>query len=185
MAKRRKRSQRILPVDFSFISDARLRRDVEDALEFSVYLIRAADNTSESRYQEEFYRATVLYVASVIEALCLFFIKIKKLSKHKTEYKYPQKIDVKNVKVSFGGELVVALKSRSARSLQEIPFAEAIDVLKQSGTISEVLAGDLDAVRTARNTQHLYGRTRRGMSRKEIQASFTALTNLLNRIRSG
>ena len=181
MASKHKGKERAVSVDFSFIADKRLRGDGEDALDFSAYLISSADEAKEPRYKEEFYRATVLYVASVIEALCLFLVETKKLSREKIEYKYPQRLNVEGVSVSVG-ELVAAVKIKTPRNLQDLPFAEAIGILRRNNIVPEPLAKDLDSVRIARNTQHLYGRTDGVMSRKEIQAAFDALSNLLGQI---
>ena len=125
--------------DFAFITDVRLRGDVEDALYFTAYLIDAGDKTRLNRYKEEFYRATVLYIASVIEALCLFFIDNKKLVGTKHEYKYERPLNFPPISLTEG-ELICAIKVKRNLALKDIPFFEAIKILEQNNLFPKQLA---------------------------------------------
>src|SRR3989344_3873049 len=144
MPNKRFNRARTIASEFAFISDKRLREDISDALFFAAYLLEAADKTKAKRYKEEFYRATVLYVAS--------------------------------------GYIVIGIREKKLLELREIPFVEANRALVSEAIISKKLGSKIDQIRIARNTQHLYGRARSRMSRKEISTAFEALSPLLETI---
>lgn len=177
-----RRTGNALESEFNFISKKRLRNDIVDAVLFTAYLLEAADKTSAKRYKEEFYRATVLYVASVVEALCLFLVDLKKISPEKIEYRHIQTINVPVVSTA-SGDLVIGIKDKVPFRLREIPFVEANRCLAYEKVISKKLSLAIGQVRQARNTQHLYGRTTARMSHKEIANAFEALSGLLETIR--
>ena len=182
MPNKRSNRARTIASEFAFISDKRLREDISDALFFAAYLLEAADKTKAKRYKEEFYRATVLYVASAIEALCLFLINLKQISREKTEYRHTREITIPGVSVA-SGDIVIGIREKKLLELREIPFVEANRALVSEAIISKKLGSKIDQIRIARNTQHLYGRARSRMSRKEISTAFEALSPLLETIR--
>lgn len=162
---------------FGFVLDKKLRADIEDVLNFSSYLVIAASRVSDRRYKEEFYRVIVLYVASIVEALCMYLIAHKKIPLEKLEYKSPQVVRIMGVQVE-GGELVVAKRCPAALNTREIPFVEAIRLLKGKRIISSSLQKSLNSLRSKRNSQHLYGRRDDGITRKDVGFAFDALAKL-------
>ena len=162
---------------FEFVVSKELKADITDALGFSAYLTIESLNAKEGTLKRELSRTNVLYVASVIEALCLFLLKEKKLSVDNVEYKQTRTISIPpEVSVSLG-ILVIALQVKE--TLQSIPFARAIQALKENKIITKLLFDDLDSVRKARNTQHLYARSSRDMSQKDVKNALITLRKLL------
>ena len=58
--------------ELDFISDATLRKRVEDSIEYIYVLFDDAKKTENKLFQEETYRVIVLYVVSIIEAILLY-----------------------------------------------------------------------------------------------------------------
>ena len=134
--KRKKRNRK--DDGFGFITDARLRGDIKIALGFSSYLIRLSAK-AQKNYKRELRRVVILYTASVVEALCLFLIKQNNLSKEKLEYKYARTIVMPGVSLPKGNTQVVALQEKIPLFLTDIPFFDAINILRKEKILTDVM----------------------------------------------
>jgi len=162
---------------FDFVPDKVLREGLEDAMLFVFYLIdtaSAAGKVKERQYKEELHRVTVLYIASVVEAMCLFYLEQNQVVREKVEYKNVTRICVEGVSVNEG-ELVAAIRRKTEPALKEVPFADSINFLYKCGKISGNLKRRLDSLRKKRNTQHLYGRGRNRPSPMDVFDVFESM----------
>jgi len=166
---------------FVFIADKTLRDDLEDALLFALYLIDTAQKATEKRYRGEFNRVIVLYIAAIVEALCIFLLEKSEVKKERIEYKDVVSIHNNRIIVD-NGELAVAIRSRKQLKLKDIPFAESISLLCGAGKINNRLKGRLNLLREKRNSQHLYNRERVRISRKDVSESIKTLAILQRHI---
>ncbi len=173
-----KRKRELKNDGLRFIADKTLRADIKIALGFASYLIRISAK-AKGYHKRELRRVVILYVASVVEALCLFLLRQKGLSKEKIEYKHAQAIKLPSgVIVPSGKNLVIALQEKTNPPLPEIPFVDAINTLKNEGVVLNVLADKLHTLRVKRNSQHLYGRTSSRVSTIDVNHAFLVLQSL-------
>ncbi|MBI2048170.1 MAG: hypothetical protein HYT27_03445 [Parcubacteria group bacterium] len=164
------------------ITDKRLREDIKIALAFSSYLVRSSAK-AKGYYKRELRRVVILYVASVVEALCLFLIKQSGLSKEKTEYKNARAITMPGLTVQDGKVLVAALQVKTSLSLVETPLSDAINILRRGNVVTLAFEKRLHKLREKRNSQHLYGRASKQMSKADVTRAFVILQGLFNIIR--
>ena len=142
-------------IDFSFIKEPVLRRNVEkissDVLKLELLLIDA------SKEVVDCLRKTIaLYTASIIEALV--FLKIRegvadeKITL-KNEWKYK---DVKVLyAISNASEIIGAERNREERAIDKLDFNTMIRIGKDKRIFASVLLKDLDRVRQLRNEIHI------------------------------
>jgi hypothetical protein len=162
---------------FIFIADKTLREDLEDALLFAMYLIDTAQKATEKRYHGEFNRVIVLYIAAVVEALCLFLLEKSGTKKERTEYK--DVVSIHNDRITIdNGELIMAIKSKKRLELRDIPFVESISLLYGAGKINVHLKNRLSSLREKRNSQHLYSREKDQIFQKDVSESIKTLVML-------
>ncbi|KKU49844.1 MAG: hypothetical protein UX71_C0005G0057 [Parcubacteria group bacterium GW2011_GWA1_47_10] len=166
---------------FSKIKNKRLRTDLYDALYFIAYLIEGIDRAKEKRYKEEFLRVIILYIASVVEALCLFLVESNSLILKKEECSHIRQISMPGVSVETG-QLVIAIQKDKDIKIRDLPFAEAIKVLSKNRKISDTLYEKLNTLRTTRNTQHLYSRKNSSVSNDDVKNAYSSLDLLLKQI---
>src|SRR3989338_8736303 len=184
MTRRRAKRRRSENDGLSFITDRILREDIKTALEFFVYLTGESAKTKSRRKRKELYRTAILYVASATEALCLFLLARSGVKREKVDCKYQSEITLPPDVVVPRGKLVVALQERTPIPLEEMPFAQVIGTLAHEKLIPKQLAASLDALREARNTQHLYARRSHTVSEKMVSRAFATFRDMLNVIAS-
>lgn len=165
-----------------FVTDRTLREDIKIVLGFSSYLVR--NSAKAKRYQKrELRRVVILYVASVAEALCLFLIRKGGLSKKKIEYKYARTITIPGIVVPDKKALIIALQEKVPLSLIDMPFFDAINLLREERIVTVAFARRLHALREKRNSQHLYGRASNHVSATDVRRAFSILQSLFKIIR--
>ncbi|MDP3874974.1 MAG: hypothetical protein Q8Q22_00425 [bacterium] len=161
-----------------FITDGTLRADIKIALGFSSYLVRNSAK-AKKHYRRELRRVVILYVASVVEALCLFLISRSSLSKEKMEYKNAHVIKIPDIVLLPKGKvLVVALQEKIPLSLTDTPFFDAINILRGGRIVTTAFAERLHTLREKRNSQHLYNRASKHISATDVNQAFSALQGL-------
>ena len=168
---------------FDFIQNKILRNDIEDALLFVAYLVDTSADIRENKYREEFQRVIILYIASVVEAVCLFLVEKHKLKTEKSDIKNIISVSIKDVKVD-NGDLIIAIRKKKDCNIKEIPFAETIILLSNANLINNNIKKNLDTLRLKRNSQHLYGRGKNRISKKDVEQSLKTLSSLLSNIKN-
>ncbi len=74
-----------------FIKDTALRKTLEDSIEYIYALFEQSKIAGQKKlYQEETHRVIILYVVSAIEAVLLYFYKVRGEKIEYTEYKFVQ-----------------------------------------------------------------------------------------------
>ena len=182
MAKSRKRHNEYR--DFAFISQKSLRSDIEDALGFAAWLI--TKKTKNKIHKRELYRVVVLYIASVVEALCSYLLDENNLKIEETKYKSPTTVKLPDdVSVPQGKILAVVWCNKKEICPPKISFKDSINKLMSSGILSEKFAKKLHVLRDKRNSQHLYKRSTKNVSTRDVNFSVKILSELLDIIRKG
>ena len=175
-----------LPVgdqSFGFLIDEELREDLEDALLFASSLIDLAEGATIDRHREEFNRVIILYLAAIVEALCLSFLARANIKGVKIDYKNILPVNLPEVVVA-DGELIIAVRKSKLVDLKQVPFAQAINLLHQNKLVNLKLKNRLTALRVRRNSQHLYGRGESRVSRRGVSESARTLEILLLTIKN-
>ena len=181
---RQRRKSKSKPQLFRFLADEKIRQGVSTATKFAAYLHDMASDSTPRFQANELRRCTVLYVASATEALCLFLLACSGAKREKVDCKYQSEITLPPDVVVPRGKLVVALQERTPIPLEEMPFAQVIGTLAHEKLIPKQLAASLDALREARNTQHLYARRSHAVSEKTVSMAFATFRDMLNVIAS-
>lgn len=166
----------------AFISQKSLRSDIEDALSFAGWLI--SKKTKKEIHKRELYRVVVLYVASVVEALCSYLLDENVLKIEETKYKSPTTIKLPDdISVPQGKILAVVWCNKKEICPPEVSFKDAINKLMSSSILSEKFSKKLHALREKRNSQHLYKRATKNVSTRDVNFSVKILSELLGIIR--
>ncbi len=142
-------------IDFSFIKESVLRRNVEkissDVLKLELLL-----NDASKEVVDCLRKTVVIYTASIIEALVFWKIREEITTERvilKDEWKY------KDVKVLYAisndSEIIGAERNREERSIDKLDFHTMIRISKDKRIFSNVLLKDLDQVRQLRNEIHI------------------------------
>ena len=65
--------------DLEFIKDKKLRKTLENSIEYILALLRQLDEKKRKQlYKEETYRVIILYITAAIEAIFLYLYKERK-----------------------------------------------------------------------------------------------------------
>ena len=142
-------------IDFSFIKESVLRRNVEkissDVLKLELLL-----NDASKEVVDCLRKTVVIYTASIIEALVFWKIREEIATERvtlKDEWKY------KDVKVLYAinndSEIIGAERNREERVIDKLDFHTMIRVGKDKDIFANVLLKDLDQVRKLRNEIHI------------------------------
>jgi len=173
--KRRNREDEYL----RFISDKSLRSDIEDALGFATWLIGSVRKNIKKEYKREVYRVVILYVASAVEALCLYMMHTHGLKNEETKYDSPSHVKLPaGVSVPSGKKLALVWCEKTIPSLPATPFKNSINSLSNGSIIRKPFADDLHWLREKRNTQHLYARKSKRVLKKDVTKSVNVLLRL-------
>ncbi len=176
MARRRKRRK---DDDFGFISNKSLRSDIKDALGFAAWLIGASGKKIKKEHRRELHRAVVMYIASVVEALCLYLMDTHGLKIKETRYKSPLQIKLPaDVSVPAGKTLALVWCEQSTPALPKTPFSDSINSLSNGRVVKQSFAAKLHWLRNKRNTQHLYARESKVVSKKDVTKAIEILSML-------
>src|SRR3989338_4614638 len=74
--------------DLDFVEDSALRKTLENSIEYIYALFEETKAKKQNKlYQEETYRVIILYVVSAIEAVLLYFYKVREEKITYPEYK--------------------------------------------------------------------------------------------------
>ena len=142
--------------DFGFIKDKDLRKTLEDSIEY-VYLLfeKSVNDAENSLYQKETRRVIILYVISTIEAILLYFYKVRDEKIKKFEYKFLQKLPVEfSYKGKKDASVIVAVQERTELKDQEITMHKLVAFFKGKKLILEKTANDILELNDLRNTFH-------------------------------
>lgn len=142
-------------IDFSFIKESVLRRNVEkissDVLKLELLL-----NDASKEVVDCLRKTIVFYTASIIEALVFLKIREEIVTEKvalKDEWKYR---DVKVLyAISDDSEIIGAERNREERAIDKLDFNAMIRIGKDKRIFSNALLKELDKVRQLRNEIHI------------------------------
>lgn len=147
--------------DLDFIEDVTLRRTLEDAMEFILALYeRSKTGEKNPLYQEETCRIIILYIISAVEAVLLYFYKVRGEKMEKLEYihVYPLPTEYCHQQ-KIGSSVVIAVQKKEEKGDYEIGLHGLVHFFKEKKMIVDELAANILDLNDVRNTFH-FSKTR-------------------------
>ncbi len=139
-----------------FIVDKELKRTLEDSIEFIFALHNSSKLTNQNiLYQEETCRVIILYVISAIEAVLLYFFKLRGEKMEKLEYRFVHQFPAEySHKHKANLPLVVAVQENIVRQDYEIGLHSLVTFFKEKKLIIKETARKILELNDVRNTFH-------------------------------
>lgn len=167
--------------DLSFITDADLRKTLEDSIEY-IYSLHEQSKFDKQQplYQQETRRVIILYIVSVIEGLLLFSYKLQSEKLTRIEYKdVCQLPELYRHKTKSNFPVVIAVREEVMRNDFEIGLRDLIGLFKRRKFISERLSEDLLDINNLRNTFHLTKQRTQNCDTINVEKALTLLVEIL------
>lgn len=142
--------------DLGFIKDRELRKTLEDSIEY-IYALFEQSKKDEQKtlYQEETYRVIILYVVSAIEAVLLYFYKVRGEKIEYSEYKFVQTLPMQYGHLDkVGLPVVIAVQEKVEKREHQIGLHELITFFSGKKLIQERTSKDILDMNDVRNTFH-------------------------------
>ncbi len=142
--------------DLDFIKDKSLHKTLEDSIEFIYALLeKSKDDGQKKLYQEETYRIIILYVVSVIEAVLLYFYKIRGEKIEYAEYKFVQTLPPEYIHIKKNScRTIIAVQEMHEKQEHQIGLHDLVNFFKDKKLIEEKIANDILELNDMRNTFH-------------------------------
>ncbi|MDO8518339.1 MAG: hypothetical protein Q7S26_03560 [bacterium] len=142
--------------DLDFIRDAILRKTLEDSIEYIYALFEQSKVDRQKKlYQEETYRVIILYVVSAIEAVLLYFYKVRGEKIEYVEYKFVQTLPLQyRHSGKIGLPVVVAVQEKMEKQEHQLGIHELVAFFRGKKLMQEKTAGDILDMNDVRNTFH-------------------------------
>lgn len=161
---------------FDFISNQKVKSNIINSIDFSSTLWLLSEKIPEKN-REESYRTIILYTASIIEALLLYYFSEKKLSFEEEKFTHVARLGSQfqnNL-----GEVVVAIRKSEER--KDPDFFNCINYLEK--TLGKNLSKSIHKIRDTRNTFHLL-KTRKKIKENDIKYANEILLKLVKKIQT-
>ena len=164
-----------------FINDKELRKTLENSIEY-IYVLheRSKSDGRHKLYQEETYRVILLYVASIIEAILLYFYKVRGEKIQYTEYKFV------NVLLSQyehtekkGFPVVVAVQEKVEKKEHQLGMRELVTFFRGKSLMTEKTAEDILDINDVRNTIHFSKPRAKVCDLKLVERAFKLLMHTI------
>lgn len=169
-------------VDFYFVKDLGLRKNLIDSIKFLSFLWLLRDSKNEN--SQEIDRTIMLYSASIIEALLLDYCKRKEIQFTEEKYAYEQVVSksfpahVDSQKFT-NGKIVLAIKSEKIKLDNAISFENLLE--KLSTFLGKRLTENVYAMKDTRNTLHL-SKSRKTIEIKETEKSMNNVLKIIQKV---
>lgn len=142
--------------DLDFINDPKLRKTLEDSIEYIYALYeRSKSDGLHKLYQEETYRVIILYVVSAIEAISLYFYKVRGDKIQYAEYKF---VNVLLPEYEHTGKkglpVVVAVQEKIEKKEHQLGVHELVTFFRDKKLMTRKTAEDILDINDVRNTFH-------------------------------
>lgn len=143
--------------DLDFVTDAGLRRTIENSVEYMYALFEEIKEKEKSDlYKEETYRVIILYAVSVIEAVLLYLYKKHADEMTFLEYKYIQTLPPEYHHLSNAdSRVVVAVQKREKMAEYKVGMSDLVDFFKERKLMKKETAEQVLQINDLRNTFHL------------------------------
>lgn len=169
--------------DLNFIEDKELRKTLEDSIEYIFALFKQSKDISQKEiYREETYRVIILYVVSVIEAVLLYFYKVRGEKIVYTEYTFVQTLPLEyEHREKIGLPVVIAVQEKLNKKEHQIGLHDLVIFFKTKKLIQEKTADDILELNDVRNTFHLSKPRAKNCDLKRVEAALNLLVHTIKR----
>ena len=142
--------------DLRFIADGELRTTLENSIEYIYALYEESkDGKQKKLYQEETHRVIILYVVSAIEAVLLYFYKVRGEKIEYSEYRYVQQLPPEYAHGEKPGwPVVVAVQEKAEKKEYQIGLHDLVKFFQGRKLIQEKTAKGILDLNDVRNTFH-------------------------------
>jgi hypothetical protein len=142
--------------ELDFIKDSGLRKTLEDSIEYIYALFeQSKDDKQKKLYQEETYRVIILYVVSAIEAVLLYFYKVRGEKIEYPEYKFVHTLPSQYKHIGKAElPIVIAVQEKIEKREHQLGIYELITFFRSRKLIQEKTAKDILDMNDVRNTFH-------------------------------
>jgi len=142
--------------DLDFIKDKELRKTLEDSIEYIYTLFKQSkDDEQKKLYQDETYRVIILYVVSAIEAVLLYFYKVRGEKIEYLEYKLVHTLPSQyGHSDKVGLPVVIAVQEKVEKREHQLGIHELVTFFKGKNLMQEKTAKDILDMNDVRNTFH-------------------------------
>ena len=161
---------------FDFISDQKVKNNIINSIGFSSTLWLLTERIPEAN-REESYRTIILYTASIIEALLLYYLSKKNLFLEEEKFTHTAPLG-SNFQNNLG-EVVVAIRKMEKRPIPD--FSKAIDFLEK--VLGKSLSKSLHKIRETKNTFHLL-KSRKTIKENDVEQANDILLKLVKKIKT-
>lgn len=169
--------------DLDFIKNEELRKRIEDSIEYIYALLeQSKSNEQNELYREETRRVIILYVVSAIEAILLYFYKVRGEKIDYLEYKYVHPLPLEyghTAKASL--PVVVAVQEKMEKQEHQIGLHDLVMFFKTKKLIQEKTANDILELNDLRNTLHFSKPRDKNCDVKRVEAAFQLLVHTIER----
>jgi hypothetical protein len=143
--------------ELSFITDASLRKTVEDSIEYTYVLFEESKKKTDNKlFAEETYRVIILYVVSVIEAILLYLYKKGGYEMKYTDYKFINTLpEAYRHEKSDGCRIIVAVQKDINKSEHQIGLSDLVNYFRDEKKIIKSTSEEILEINDLRNTFHL------------------------------
>lgn len=142
--------------ELDFIKNDDLRRTLENSIDFIYNFYEQSKGEGQTElYKEEAHRIIILYVASVIEAVLLYFYKVRGEKIEYPEYKFVQTLPPEfghSKKIGFS--LAIAVQEKIEKQESQIGLRDLVAFFKTKKLIQEKTANEILELNELRNTFH-------------------------------
>ena len=143
-------------MDLAFIKDTDRRESIETAMEdiYALYEESKGDHQHKS-YSQETYRVIILYTVSTIEAILLYFYKVRGEKIEYVEYKFIQQLpsEYRHSEKS-SSPVVIAVQEKHEKKDYQIGMFDLVVFFKEKKLIQEKTAQAILEINDVRNTFH-------------------------------
>ena len=169
--------------DIDFIKDEELKKRLEDSIEYIFALFeQSKDAGQKERYQEETYRVIILYIVSVIEAVFLYFYKVRGEKIEYVEYKFVQVLPSEyEHREKKGLPVVVAIQEKLEKQEHQIGLHDLVIFFKTKKLMQEKTANDILELNDVRNTFHLNKPRAKNCDLKRVESALQLLVYTLEK----
>lgn len=169
--------------DLDFIEDKELRTTLENSIEFIYALYEKSKAAGQTAlFLEETYRIIVLYVVAAIEAVLLYFFKVRGEKFVYTDYKcvHPLPTEFANTKKN-GLPVVIAVQDKIEKPDHQIGLRDLVIFFKTRKLIQDKTAEDILELNELRNTFHFHKPRARACDLKGVESALQLLVHTIQR----
>ncbi len=167
--------------DLDFVTNVKLRKTIEDSIEYIYVLFDKSREEDNDLFKEETNRIIILYVISIIEAILLFIFTQRGDQMNKLEYKFLQNLPSGfNHSQLAGHPIVVGVQKRVKKQDHEIGLFDLVGFFKENNLMSDKTAEKILEFNDIRNTFHFNkARSNQECDLKHVEGALSLLVYLI------